>query len=149
MVKDGAARGLGDESAAAPVNVRLTLSLPRDNASVPMARRILSTTLASAGVTEECRNDILLALAEACANAVAHAQPADDYKVTVDLDDVECRIEVVDAGSGFTPRGGQPELPLLAERGRGLHIIEALSDAFDLRPNTPSGTLVRFVKRIA
>lgn len=129
--------------------MRLSLSLPRDNASVPMARRILATTLTTAGVTEECRSDILLALAEACANAVAHAQPADDYKVTVDLDDAECRIEVVDAGSGFDPRTDQPELPLLAERGRGLNIIEAVSDAFDLRPNTPSGTLVRFVKRIA
>jgi serine/threonine-protein kinase RsbW len=128
--------------------VRLSLSLPRDNASVPMARRILATTLTSAGVTEECRADILLALAEACANAVAHAQPADDYKVTVDLDDAECRIEVIDAGHGFD-RPDAMDLPLLEERGRGLHIIEAVSDAFDLRPNTPSGTLVRFVKRIA
>jgi serine/threonine-protein kinase RsbW len=114
-----------------------------------MARRILSTTLTSAGVTEECRNDILLALAEACANAVAHAQPADRYQVMVSLDQVECRIEVVDAGHGFdhqaTPRG----MPLLAEHGRGLHIIEAVSDGFDLRPNDPSGTLLSFVKRIA
>lgn len=113
-----------------------------------MARRILATTLASAGVTEECRADILLALAEACANAVAHAQPADDYQVTVSLDEAECRIEVLDAGSGFdhdATRG----VPLLAERGRGLHIIEAVSDGFDLRANDPSGSVVSFVKRIA
>lgn len=128
--------------------MRLSLSLPRDNASVPMARRILSTTLQSAGVTEECRADILLALAEACANAVAHAQPADEYAVTVLLDDSECRIEVIDAGSGFD-HGADRGVSLLDESGRGLHIIEALSDGFDLRPNSPSGTSLSFVKRIA
>ncbi len=128
--------------------MRLSLSLPRDNASVPMARRILSTTLKSAGVTEECRSDILLALAEACANAVAHAQPADDYDVTVILDDAECRIEVNDAGPGFD-HDADRDLAVLAESGRGLHIIEALSDAFDLRPNSPRGTSLSFVKRIA
>ena len=128
--------------------MRLSLSLPRDNASVPMARRILSTTLKSAGVTEECRSDILLALAEACANAVAHAKPADDYDVTVILDDTECRIEVVDAGPGFD-HDADRDMTLTAESGRGLHIIEALSDAFDLRPNSPSGTSLSFVKRIA
>lgn len=131
------------------MNVRLSLSLPRDNASVPMARRILSTTLKSAGVTEECRADILLALAEACANAVAHAQPADDYDVTVMLDDSECRIEVIDAGHGFDHDADRGGVSLLDESGRGLHIIQALSDSFALRPNSPSGTSVSFVKRIA
>jgi serine/threonine-protein kinase RsbW len=131
------------------VNVRLALSLPRDNASVPMARRILATTLASAGVTEETRADILLALAEACANAVAHAQPAEDYQVTINLDDTECRIEVLDLGDGFDYAAPSSSSPVLAESGRGLRIIEAVSDAFDLRANTPTGTLLRFVKRIA
>jgi anti-sigma regulatory factor (Ser/Thr protein kinase) len=64
------------------------------------------------------------------------------------LDDVECRIEVVDAGHGFDHHADRG-MPLLAEHGRGLRIIEAVSDAFDLRPNSPSGTLVSFVKRIA
>jgi serine/threonine-protein kinase RsbW len=113
-----------------------------------MARRILSTTLKSAGVTEECRADILLALAEACANAVAHARPADDYEVTVNLNDAECRIEVLDAGVGFDHQAARRP-SLFDESGRGLHIIEALSDSFDLRANTPNGTLLRFVKRIA
>jgi len=130
------------------VNMRLSLFLPRDSASVPMARRILSATLVTAGVTEECRSDILLALAEACANAVAHATPADSYEVTVRIDDAECDIEVVDAGAGFDHEAPLPEVPVLAESGRGLYIIRSLADDFDLRPNSPSGTLVRFVKRL-
>jgi serine/threonine-protein kinase RsbW len=129
--------------------VRLSLFLPRESASVPMARRILGTTLTTAGVTDECRSDILLALAEACANAVAHAKPAETYEVTVLLDRDECQIEVLDAGPGFEYDGPAPsDQPILTESGRGLHIIQALSDDFDLRPNTPTGTLIRFAKRL-
>jgi serine/threonine-protein kinase RsbW len=131
------------------VNVRLSLLLPRDSASVPMARRVLSATLATVGVTDEVRTDILLALAEACANAVAHARPADSYEVTVRIDDTECQIEVVDSGAGFDFAAGLPdEVPVLAESGRGLYIIRSLTDDFDLRPNSPTGTLVRFAKRL-
>jgi serine/threonine-protein kinase RsbW len=128
------------------VNVRLSLDLPRDTASVPMARRILGATLGTVGVTEECRADILLALAEACANAVNHAQPADSYQVWVDIDDARCLIEVVDTGSGFEAPDRPADLSALQEAGRGLHIIRALSDQFDLRHNSPTGTLVRFAK---
>jgi serine/threonine-protein kinase RsbW len=133
-----------------PVNVRLSLFLPRDSASVPMARRILSTTLHTAGVTDECRADILLALAEACSNAVAHAKATDSYGVTVQIDDFECRIEVLDDGPGFDydPTRHDGEAPVLAESGRGLFIIRSLADDFDLLPNPPSGTLVRFAKRL-
>jgi serine/threonine-protein kinase RsbW len=131
------------------VTLRLSLFLPRDSASVPMARRILAATLATVGVTDECRADILLALAEACANAVAHATPADGYEVTVRIDDAECQIEVVDAGDGFDYKAVPPgEVPVLAESGRGLFIIRSLTDHFDLRPNSPTGTLVRFAKRL-
>jgi serine/threonine-protein kinase RsbW len=132
-----------------PVNVRLSLFLPRDSASVPMARRILATTLSTVGVTDECRADILLALAEACANAVAHAKPADGYEVTVDINDAECQIEVIDSGLGFDHAASLPDgPPVLAESGRGLHIIRSLADDFDLRPNNPTGTLVHFAKRL-
>ena len=131
------------------MNMRLSLFLPRDTASVPMARRILSTTLSNFRVTEECRSDILLALAEACSNAVAHAKPAEGYQVTVQIDEAECQIEVIDGGAGFDHSAPVPdEMPLLAESGRGLYIIRALADDFDLRPNSPSGTLVRFAKRL-
>jgi serine/threonine-protein kinase RsbW len=132
------------------VNMRLSLFLPRVSASVVMARRILSTTLRTVGVTDECRADILLALAEACSNAVAYAKATDSYGVTVKIDDSECQIEVVDDGPGFDydldPL--HDEVPVLAESGRGLFIIRSLADDFDLLPNTPSGTLVRFAKRL-
>jgi serine/threonine-protein kinase RsbW len=114
-----------------------------------MARRILAATLGTVGVTEECRADILLALAEACSNAVNHARPADKYQVAVDIDDARCMIEVIDSGVGLTAVDLPEERPeaTLDEAGRGLHIIRTLSDQFRLT-SKPSGTHVWFAKRL-
>ncbi|GIJ47586.1 hypothetical protein Val02_44720 [Virgisporangium aliadipatigenens] len=128
--------------------MHLSLSLPRETGSVPVARKVLGATLNTVGITEECRADILLALAEACANAVRHAQPADSYEVAVDLDDAMCQIAVIDEGNGFDPATQRPLGSALDETGRGLRIIEALSDQFDLLRNEPKGTTLRFAKRL-
>lgn len=128
--------------------MHLSLSLPRETGSVPVARKVLGATLTTVGITDECRADILLALAEACANAVRHAQPADSYEVAIDLDDAVCQIAVIDEGSGFDPATQRPVGSVLDETGRGLRIIEALSDQFDLLRNEPSGTMLRFSKRL-
>jgi serine/threonine-protein kinase RsbW len=128
------------------MNVRLSLHLPCDSASVPVARRVLAATLATAGVTEACRADILLALAEACANVVAHARSIDNYEVSVELDDIRCLIEVADASPGFDATALPSEPPLWDESGRGLHIIRAVADQFDVASNDPNGTLLRFAK---
>jgi serine/threonine-protein kinase RsbW len=130
------------------MKVRLALHLPREQGSVPLVRRILAATLGTVGVAEDCSDDILLALAEACSNAVAHAEPADCYEVSVNIDAEQCLIEVVDAGSGFDPSVLPTTLPDLDEAGRGLHIIRAVADQFDLRSNNPTGMAVRFAKRL-
>jgi serine/threonine-protein kinase RsbW len=130
------------------VNMRLALSLPRDLASVPMTRRILATTLGTVGVTDECRADILLAVAEACANAVSHATQTDSYHVTVQINDSECTIEVLDTGGGFDVSALDDHASLLADSGRGLRIIQAVSDHFQIEANASTGTLVRFAKRL-
>jgi serine/threonine-protein kinase RsbW len=137
------------------VNMRLALSLPRDLASVPMTRRILATTLGTVGVTDECRADILLAVAEACANAVSHATQTDSYDVTIQINDSECTIEVLDTGGGFDVSALDDHAStlddhasLLADSGRGLRIIQAVSDHFQIEANASTGTLVRFAKRL-
>ena len=130
------------------MRVRLSLHLPRERASVPLVRRILAAALGTVGVSEDCSEDILLALAEACSNAVVHAQPADGYEVSVQIDGKQCLIEVLDTGGGFDPSVLPTVLPDLEESGRGLHIIRAVADQFDLRSNTPTGMAVRFTKRL-
>jgi serine/threonine-protein kinase RsbW len=131
------------------MEVRLALYLPRDAVSVPLTRRILVAALASLGVTEDCRADIQLAVAEACGNVIRHAGPADEYEVTVYFDAEQCTIDVVDTGPGM---GTEPAKAVTApepdeESGRGLHLIKMLADRFDLRSDT-RGTALRFVKRL-
>ena len=58
----------------------------------------------------------MLALTEACANVVQHAGDAEEYQVDVAIDDLVCRISVVDDGDGFDPRRDGPS-PLDGGRG--------------------------------
>jgi serine/threonine-protein kinase RsbW len=129
------------------MEVKLTLSLPRDRATVPITRRILDAALALFAVTKECRSDIGLAVGEACANAVQHADAGLDYQVTVTIHEDRCVIDVLDEGVGIesaeTPEAG-PD----AETGRGLRIIRALADAVELRRDQPRGVVLRIIKML-
>ncbi|WP_426514878.1 ATP-binding protein [Dactylosporangium sp. McL0621] len=127
------------------MEVRLSLSLPRDTTTVPLTRRVLDAALAVFSVTTDCREDIGLAVGEACANAVQHAETGADYEVTVTIHEDRCIIDVVDEGAGpdsVTPRDVGPD----SESGRGLKIIHALSDMVELRRHHPRGMALRIVK---
>ncbi len=84
-----------------------------------MVRHLATATLRELGVRRESIDDIALAVTEACANVVQHAGPSlsghSDFEVRVSVEDVWCRIEVVDSGAGSTPSG---PLPTSATRGR-------------------------------
>ncbi|HZN73713.1 MAG TPA: ATP-binding protein [Micromonosporaceae bacterium] len=57
-------------------------------------------------------------------------------------------IEVTDTGAGFAPAAGPPGLPAqAAESGRGLYVIAALSDRFEVISQPGRGATVRFAKR--
>jgi serine/threonine-protein kinase RsbW len=116
--------------------------------------------LASVGVNEDCRNDIQLALAEACGNVIRHAGPGDDYSVTIWFDTEQCTIEVVDNGSNAVAGQRRSTAPTISDdagltmplptddSGRGLHLIRMVADRFDMRSDQ-RGTALRFVKRLA
>jgi serine/threonine-protein kinase RsbW len=129
--------------------LRLALSLPQDAATVPVSRRVLNSALAAIGVEEDCRADICLALAEACANVIMHARSGEEYDVTVTAEADRCVIEVVDAGGGPLPADLPVELPGNdAETGRGLMIIQAMTDAAQLSVGPAGGLAIRMVKRL-
>lgn len=113
------------------VEVRLAMSLPRDRATVPLTRRILDSALTVLGITKDCREDIGLAVGEACANAVQHAEHGADYGVTVTIQEDRCVIDVVDDGVGLDA-GELTEAGPEDETGRGLRIIRALADVVEL-----------------
>jgi serine/threonine-protein kinase RsbW len=112
---------------------------------------VLDSCLETLGVTPDTRDDIALALTEACANVIMHAGPGDDYTVTAATRAGRCVIEVVDngrrAGTGAVRRPPGPE-SALAESGRGLQIIDAVTDDVTLSGDARSGITVHFEKKL-
>jgi serine/threonine-protein kinase RsbW len=85
------------------VDARFCLVFPRETISVPVMRRILGQTLDMLGVHEECVEDLLLAVTEACTNVLRHSGPGFRYEVTATVGKHSCVLEVVDNGRGFDP----------------------------------------------
>jgi serine/threonine-protein kinase RsbW len=132
------------------VNVSWTLVLRREAESVALARHMLLTTVTTAGVDPDIGYDLGLALTEACANVIEHADNACGYRVTAGVSDDRCWVDVVDDGSGFPPGGlaehlaGAALVRSTAEGGRGLMLIEALSDRVSIRNHPVHGALIHF-----
>jgi serine/threonine-protein kinase RsbW len=158
---------------AGGMEIKLVLYLPRDAVSVPVSRQVLDSCLETLGVTPDTRGDIALALGEACANVIQHAGPGEEYEVQVSAKNCRCAIEVVNAGhrgggsapvpsgtagvqAGRGPGGGQPDqaaltddpVSAIAEHGRGLKIIDALTDNVQLTGNQRQGTTLHFEKTL-
>lgn len=92
------------------------------------------------------RDDIALALSEACANVILHAGPGEEYEVIATTRDGRCVIEVVDTGSrGSLPLRSPDPGTLMSESGRGLKIIDAVTDGLSMT-GTSAGTTVHFEK---
>jgi serine/threonine-protein kinase RsbW len=128
--------------------------MPRDPVTVPVTRRAVDCALDAIGVTDQCRDDVSLALTEVCSNAVRHAENAVDYTVTVTATATACMIDVRDAGRGVAPdspaaqsRGDRPRAGVLSETGRGLGIVRAVMDAVQVVAG-PGGVAVHMVKKL-
>jgi len=135
------------------VEIKMVLFLPRDAASVPVSRQVLDGCLERLGVTAETRTDIALALSEACANVILHAAETDEYEVMARASDGRCVIEVINKGGALVVPAARPAppadgaVPLTAEHGRGLKIMDAVVDNLRLT-GSGDGTTVHFEKAL-
>ncbi|MBX6767093.1 MAG: ATP-binding protein [Actinomadura rubrobrunea] len=133
------------------MEVVIEMTLPRNARSAPLARRTLDASLSGLGVTGEIRADIALALGEACANVIRHANAGDEYEVHAHLDDRVCIVEVIDGGqcSADPSTWDRGCAPLGAEHGRGLQLIRAFTEELRIgpRPHAP-GSVVHFEKSL-
>jgi serine/threonine-protein kinase RsbW len=131
------------------MRVQLALSLPREAISVPLARHVVSSALITAGVEPGCVDEVEVALSEACTNAVKHAVDGVSYEVMVGISDEHVNIEVVDSGSGFGQRHVPPDgHDHWAENGRGLTLINALTDLAIFDSVEGEGGSVHLTKRL-
>lgn len=132
------------------MDIRFTLLLPRDELSVPVVRHICRDTLIALRVSDTCRNDIEVALTEACTNVLKHAQGHDgDYEVSADITEDRCILRVIDAGAGFDHEAFPfEEAEGVAEAGRGIFLMKALVDDLKFISKPEVGTIVHLEKRL-
>lgn len=108
-------------------------------ASVGAARDFALTTLASGGLPARAE-DIRLCVSELASNALAHGTaPGHGFLVKIEADDDFVHLEVHDS------RGRRPEVRHPQETdtsGRGLLIVEELSDDWGVEDHQPFGKVV-------
>ena len=132
------------------MEIKLTLALPRDEFSVPVARRVLSRSMDVLGVDETVVADIELALTEACTNVLDHAGDTDEYEVSAGIDGTLCIIEVIDRGAGFDSSvKGLADAEPTAEDGRGIQLMRALVDKVTFTSRPQVGTVVHLEKQLS
>lgn len=128
--------------------ITMTILLPPDVESVPMVRHLCGYALSEMGADQDSIEAVELAVTEACANVVQHAQETHSYRVTATLDHRRCELSVLDSGRGFSGTMATEMVPPEAESGRGLMLISSLMDRFSFRSEPQSGMLMHFVKEI-
>jgi anti-sigma regulatory factor (Ser/Thr protein kinase) len=130
-----------------PADVTATFAVVRSFPAHPSAlyhmRKFVREQAAEAGVPEEATAELVLAVSEACANAVLHTSSPEvklSWRVLGD------RVEVLVQDTGIFER--RVRMPELEGGGHGVPLMMALVDEVTIKEGTPSrpGTLVRLVK---
>jgi len=122
----------------------VTLSMPARPEGVGVVRQALSGVADALDFDPSVLSDMKMAVTEACTNVVVHAyedEPGDGLlEVEMLADEAGLTIVVRDHGAGIQPRPARSDPPAL---GLGLPLIAALTDAFELRGTSGTGTEVR------
>src|SRR5262245_30441720 len=121
--------------------------LPADLRSLVVVRAAVEASLAREGWRGETAARVVLAAHEATANAIEHGSHATAVvEVEFAIDGQRATLRVSDEGRPGVPGlRNAPAAPsdLTGERGRGLIIMEAIAERFELRERDGRGTEVR------
>jgi serine/threonine-protein kinase RsbW len=123
--------------------------------SVDEAEGTVLRMAGGAGLEEDDLHALGMAVREAAVNAVVHGNRySAKKKVLLKVSRAPDRLTIViaDEGEGFEVNSIPDPLAsenLLRQSGRGLLLIRAFVDEFELRPRDPRGTEVRLVKYLA
>src|SRR5690242_4009286 len=130
------------------IRMKVTFWLPRRPDSVSVARQLVDRILTAFGVRADCRCEIVLAVSEACTNAVTHAAGAAGYELAAESEGSDCVICVTDDGPG-TNHQVPAEMPSVeVECGRGMSIMRLMTDRLEVRRRCSGGLSVRMLKRL-
>jgi len=115
--------------------------LPCAPASVGVARRRLTADLSAAGVFGQAVGDAALVVSELLSNAIKHAWPlpGEKLQVTWAVDKGSVEVAVRDGGGATRPQEAYP--PVSSLGGRGLGIVEHLSQDWGIRTDDVGQTV--------
>ena len=119
----------------------LELRLPADPDLMPMVRQVLGAWLRNRGASQAEVDEISLASAEACANAIEHAYSPglEAFEIHALRDDAQVAVTIKDFGQWRAPRG--------RNRGRGMMLMQGLMDEVDVERGE-RGSSVRMVRQL-
>ncbi|MCX5090053.1 ATP-binding protein [Streptomyces sp. NBC_00365] len=132
-----------------PVTVRVfTQRLSATPRGARLARHLALNQLHAWGIPHgtDASDAVALIVAELAANAVTHGRvPGRDFELRLSLVTGGVRVEVTDTRSGPRPPGPGvvPPVRPLDEGGRGLMLVEAVADRWEVLDREPPGKTVR------
>ncbi len=133
---------------------KLQLTLDSTLESVDKVEQIVMEEAAKSGFDEDDQHQIGMAARECTVNAVVHGNRYNKNKrvhLEIQRSPQSLTVIVGDEGAGFSlsdlPDPLAPE-NLMKQSGRGLLLIRAFMDEFDLYPRVGGGTEVKLVKHV-
>lgn len=133
---------------------KLQLTLDSTLESVDRVEELVISEAGKAGFEEDDQHQIGMAVRECAVNAVVHGNRYNKNKhVHLEIQRTVQGLTIIvgDEGDGFSlsslPDPLAPE-NLLKQSGRGLLLIRAFMDDFDLHPREGGGTEVKLVKNL-
>ena len=131
------------------------LTLESTLQSVDEAESMVVRAAEQAGLSEDDAHQIGMAVREVMVNAVVHGNRYNKKKrvhLGIDSSPTALTVSIGDEGAGFDfnalPDPLSPE-NLLRQSGRGLLLVRAFMDDFQVQPRPGGGTEVRLVKNLA
>lgn len=123
----------------------LDLELTALPAMVPEARNALTDACLQLGIDAPLREEIRLAVTEACSNCVLHAYDGDGtgtFTIQASLDHGALRVVVGDTGAGMPAGWPTDDHRSKAGLGYGLRLIRVLASEVEVKSTHGRGTCV-------
>ncbi|HVA26844.1 MAG TPA: ATP-binding protein [Candidatus Baltobacteraceae bacterium] len=123
----------------------LKLAVPPDPQFAATVRNALTGFAQLHGVSAYDVEPLVCALGEALANAIEHAATAHDLEIEAEVDADWIVASIRDRGRGLPaiPIENAPLPRALAERGRGIPMMQRCTDVFSVESEPGAGTTIR------